>query len=155
MKEYYLKKIQHPQQGQLYQFLERDVETGKEQTIDPFDSGMLQLQFERESLPKLFSITSKRSADATGFYRGEKFIVQRGAKFAASTSPKCPKKYIKLRENLVLDKLLVSLQHQFLLMEDTEFDSPMMAMGAVIGGWVRGSHDWKVGSDSKRHGSDD
>lgn len=28
-------------------------------------------------------------------------------------------------------------------MEDTEFDSPMMAMGAVIGGWVRGSHDWK------------
>ncbi|MDN3427446.1 DUF4357 domain-containing protein [Microbacterium sp. APC 3898] len=143
MKEYYLKKIQHPQEGELYQFLELDTETGEEQAIDPFESGMLQLHAETEPEVEIFSITSKRGADATGFYRGEKFVVQRGSKFAASTSPKCPKKYVKLRENLVLDKLLIPFEHQFLLMEDTEFTSPMMAMGAVIGGWVRGSHDWK------------
>ncbi|MDQ0429520.1 hypothetical protein QOZ98_002348 [Planomicrobium stackebrandtii] len=143
MKEYYVKKIQHPTEGELYQFLELDAQTSEEQIIDPFESGMLQLYPEKELAPDIFSITSKRGADATGFYRGEKFVVQRGSKFAASTSPKCPKKYIKLRENLVLDKLLVPFQHQLLLMEDTEFNSPMMAMGAVIGGWVRGSHDWK------------
>jgi len=138
MKEYYVKKIQHPQEGELYQFLELDNETGKEQIVDPFESGMLQLRAPLEEAHELFFITSKRGADATGFYQGDKFIVQRGAKFAATISPKCPKKYIKLRENLVLDKLLVPFQHQLLLMEDTEFDSPMMAMGAVIGGWVRG-----------------
>ena len=143
MKEHYVKKIQHPQEGELYQFLELDAETGEEQTNDPFESGMLQLHAEVEPTTEVFSITSKRGADATGFYREEKFVVQRGSKFAASTSPKCPKKYMKLRENLVLDKLLVPFEHQLLLMEDTEFDSPMMAMGAVIGGWVRGSHDWK------------
>ncbi|MBT2570035.1 methionine sulfoxide reductase [Planococcus sp. ISL-110] len=143
MKEYYVKKIYHPQEGELYQFLELDAQTGEEQTIDPFESGMLKFYPETEAVPDIFSITSKRGADATGFYRSEKFVVQRGSKFAASTSPKCPKKYVKLRENLVLDKLLVPFEHQLLLMEDTEFDSPMLAMGAVIGGWVRGSHDWK------------
>ena len=143
MKKYYVKKIHHPQEGELYQFLELDVQTGKEQTIDPFRSGMLQLYAEKEPAPDIFSITSKRGADATGVYRGEKFVVQRGSKFAASTSPKCPKKYVKLRENLVLDKLLVPFEHRLLLMEDPEFDSPMLVMGAVIGGWVRGSHDWK------------
>ncbi|WP_142826716.1 DUF4357 domain-containing protein [Planococcus soli] len=143
MKEYFLKKIHHPREGELYQFLELDAQTGQEQIIDPFESGMLQLYPEKEPASDVFTITSKRGADATGFYRGEKFVVQRGSKFAASTSPKCPKKYIKLRENLMLDKLLVPFQHQLLLMEDTEFNSPMMAMGAVIGGWVRGSHDWK------------
>ena len=143
MKKYYVKKIHHPQEGELYQFLELDAETGEERAIDPFESGMLQLHAETEPTPEIFSITSKRGADATGFYRGEKVVVQRGSKFAASTSPKCPKKYVKLRENLVLDKLLVPFEQQFLLMEDAEFASPMMAMGAVIGGWVRGSHDWK------------
>lgn len=147
MKEYYVKKIQHPQEGKLYQFLEVDNKTGMQQIIDPFESGMLQLHAPLEEAPELFFIISKRGADATGFYQGDKFIVQRGAKFAATISPKCPKKYIKLRENLVLDKLLVPFQHQLLLMEDTEFDSPMMAMGAVIGGWVRGSHDWKAASN--------
>ncbi|ANU22059.1 DUF4357 domain-containing protein [Planococcus donghaensis] len=147
MKEYYVKKIQHPQDGELYQFLELDTETGQEQIVDPFESGMLHLHEPREEVPELFFITSKRGADATGFYREDKFVVQRGAKFAATISPKCPKKYVKLRENLVLDKLLVPFQHQLLLMEDTEFDSPMMAMGAVIGGWVRGSHDWKAASN--------
>nr|MBF6634106.1 DUF4357 domain-containing protein [Planococcus sp. (in: firmicutes)] len=129
--------------GELYQSLELDGETGKEQIIDPFESGMIQLHTESKLKAKIFFITSKRGADATGFYRDTKFIVQRGSKFAASTSPRCPKKYVKLRENLVLDKLLIPFGHQFLLMEDTEFTSPMMAMGAVIGGWVRGSHDWK------------
>ncbi|TWT06531.1 methionine sulfoxide reductase [Planococcus sp. CPCC 101016] len=143
MKEYFVRKIQHLQEGELYQFFELNAETGKEQTIDPFESGMLQLHPETEPTPEIFSITSKRGADATGFYREERFVVQRGSKFAASTSPKCPKKYIKLREELVLDQLLVPFEHQFLLMADTEFVSPMMAMGAVIGGWVRGSHDWK------------
>ncbi len=147
MKEYYVKAIQHPQEGKLYQFLELDTETGQEQIDDPFESGMLQLHSPLDEALELFFITSKRGADATGFYRGNKFVVKRGAKFAASTSPKCPKKYVKLRENLVLDKLLVPFQHQLLLMEDTEFDSPMMAMGAVIGGWVRGSHDWKAANN--------
>lgn len=147
MKEYYVKKIQHPQEGELYQFLEVDNKTGQEQIIDPFESGMLQLHAPLERAPDLFFITSKRGADATGFYRKNQFVVQRGSKFAASTSPKCPKKYMKLRENLVLDKLLVPFQHQLLLMEDTEFESPMLAMGAVIGGWVRGSHDWKTASN--------
>ncbi|EIM05523.1 methionine sulfoxide reductase A [Planococcus antarcticus DSM 14505] len=146
MKEYYVKKIQPPQQGELYQFLERDAETGEEQAIDPFESGMLQLQVEQEPSPELFSVMSKRGADATGFYRGAKFVVQRGSKFAASTSPKCPEKYIKLRENLVLDKLLVPFQHQLLLMEDTEFDSSTLAMGTVIGGWARSSLGWKAAS---------
>lgn len=43
----------------------------------------------------------------------------------------------------MLDKLLVPFEHQLLLMEDTEFTSPMMAMGAVIGGWVRRSYGWE------------
>lgn len=43
MKGYYVKRIHHPQEGELYKFLEMNPETGQETVIDPFESGLLQL----------------------------------------------------------------------------------------------------------------
>lgn len=142
--DYFVKKVLHPTEGELYQFIGVDTETGEETIIDPFEAGMLERVGEPEpEKPELLFITSKRGADATGYHAGDKFVVTRGSKFAASTSPKCPKKYVVHRENLILDGLLVPVHKGLLLMEDVAFDSPMAAMGAVIGGWVRGPHDWK------------
>ena len=139
-KEFYLKKVIHDIHGELYQFLEVDAATGRQQVMDPFDTGMF-LKTVQE--PELLYIQSKRGADATGYYKGEKFIVKQGSKFASTASPKCPKKYLVSREKLMLEKRLVPFQNQLLVMVDIEFDSPQSAMGAAIGGWVRGAHDWK------------
>ena len=138
----YIKKVLQGSYGKLYQFLELDSITGEERTVNSFDSRMLQ-ELAQEAPPEILYINSKRGADASGYYLGEKFVVQKGSKFAASTSPKCPQRYIKLREGLVLDGILVPLHNQLLLMQDTEFESPMAAMGTVIGGWAKGLQGWK------------
>jgi hypothetical protein len=132
-KEVFLKKIIHHTYGELYQFLELDLASETEQGVSR----------ETSPEPELLYIQSKRGADAAGYCKGEKFVVKQGSKFAATTSPKCPKKYIVSRETLMLEKRLIPFQNQLLVMEDIEFDSPQAAMGAAIGGWVRGAHDWK------------
>ncbi|MBT2582809.1 methionine sulfoxide reductase [Planococcus sp. ISL-109] len=106
-----------------------------------FDSGLVSRY--QEPAPELFHITSKRGADATGFYRGERFIVQKGSKFAVTTTPKCPKRYLRFREELLLAGKFAPLGKQYLVLEDIEFDSPLLAMGVAIGGWAKGAHDWK------------
>lgn len=140
-KEIFIRKVSDTAQGELYQFLYLNPETGKEETVNPFETVLF--QEEKVPEPELLAIRSKRGADAKGYCRDDKFIVVKGSKFAASTSPKCPKKYIKLREHLLLEGLILPLGQQLLVMQDIEFDSPMAAMGAAIGGWVRGPHDWK------------
>ena len=137
-----VKRITHPNYGALSKFFELDEATRQETPVDPFDAGILLMAIE-EQLPEILTITSKRGADASGYHAGEKFVVLKGSKFAASTSPKCPKYYVKLREKLILEGLLIPLHNQLFLMEDYQFDSPMLAMGTVIGGWVRGPHHWK------------
>lgn len=136
-----MKKVIHEKYGELYQFLKLDEESGIEEVLHPFEAGLFPQMKEEPS--ELFHIQSKRGADATGYYKGDKFIVIEGSKFALSTSLKCPKRYIKMRENLVLAKLLVPLYNQLLVMEDIEFDSPTAAMGAAIGGWAKGQYGWK------------
>lgn len=140
--EIYVIKVVNEKYGELYQFLKVDLETGKKEVVFPFDIAQFP-EIVQEEEAELLTIQSKRGADAVGYSRASSFVVKQGSKFAASTSPKCPKKYIKLREILILDKKLVPLHNQLLVMEDIEFDTPMAAMGAAIGGWVRGPHDWK------------
>ncbi len=143
-KTQFVKRITHPDYGELYQFFEVDRVTQEETFVDPFDAGLLLLAMEEEeAMPEILAITSKRGADASGYYAGDKFVVQKGSKFAASTSAKCPKKYVKLREKLILEGLLIPLHNQLFLLEDYPFENPVIAMGTVIGGWVKGSHGWK------------
>ncbi|RLQ90233.1 DUF4357 domain-containing protein [Planomicrobium sp. Y74] len=142
-KTQFVKQITHPDYGELYQFYEVDEATRMKTLVDPFDAGILLMAMEEEELPEILAITSKRGADATGYYAGEQFVVQKGSKFAASTTVKCPKKYVKLREKLILDGLLIPLHNQLFLMEDYEFESVRSAMGTVIGGWAKGRHGWK------------
>ncbi|RNF39752.1 DUF4357 domain-containing protein [Planococcus salinus] len=140
--DYHVKKVFHPAHGEFYQFFKIDQATGQETAVSPFDAGMFQ-PIDKPPQPEILSIVSKRGADASGYYTGDKFTVIKGSKFAASTSPRCPERYIQLREDLVLEGLLVPIHNQLLLMEDVEFVSPTNAMGAVIGGWVRGPHGWR------------
>ncbi|MGO1058548.1 methionine sulfoxide reductase [Planococcus sp. FY231025] len=140
-KDYFIKKVPHERYGELYQFLEVDRETGEGAVVDPFEAGLL-VGMQPQEHPLLF-VKSKRGADARGFHRGQGFVVQKGSKFAASVSAKCPKKHIRRREELMLAKLLVPLHTQLLVMEDIEFDSPIAALGAAIGGWARAEHGWK------------
>lgn len=142
-KTQFVKRITHPDYGELYQFYEMDEATRTKTLVDPFDAGLLLMAAEEEELPEILGITSKRGADASGYYAGEKFVVQKGSKFAASTSAKCPKNYVKLREKLVLEGLLIPLHNQLFLLEDYEFESARAAMGTVIGGWGKRPHGWK------------
>ncbi|QHJ70152.1 DUF4357 domain-containing protein [Planococcus halotolerans] len=142
-KTQFVKRITHPDYGELYQFFELDEATRIKTLVDPFDTGLLLMAVEEEELPEILAITSKRGADASGYYAGNQFVVQKGSKFAASTSAKCPKKYVKLREKLILDGLLIPLHNQLFLLEDYEFESARAAMGTLIGGWAKGPHGWK------------
>ncbi|WP_422124309.1 DUF4357 domain-containing protein [Planococcus sp. X10-3] len=140
-KTQFVKRITHPDYGELYQFFQLDAVTQEETPVDPFDAGILLMAVEEQ--PEILTITSKRGADASGYYAGEKFVVVKGSKFAASTTAKCPKNYVKLREKLILEGLLIPLHNQLFLMEDYQFDTPMLAMGTVIGGWAKGPHGWE------------
>lgn len=140
--ERFIRKLDHSIYGRLYQFVEVDGETGREEIVEPFSTGLFR-KVEQQELRELLAVKSKRGADAAGFHRDEKFVVQKGSKFAASTSPKCPKKYISIREALILQKQLVPVHGQLLLMEDVAFDTSRIAMGVVIGGWAKGLHNWK------------
>jgi hypothetical protein len=140
--DYFIKKIPHGIYGDLYQFLAVDAETGEERSVNPFEAGLLEGAYAEEGPPLLF-VKSKRGADACGYRRGSRFVVQKGSKFAASVSPKCPKKYIRHREELILAKMLMPLHEGLLVMEDIEFDSPTAALGAAIGSWARAEHGWK------------
>lgn len=143
-KTHFVKRITHPDYGELYQFYEVDSVTQKETFLDPFDAGLLMSAVEElDQLPEILTITSKRGADASGYYMGEKFVVQKGSKFAASTTAKCPKSYVKLREELILEGMLIPLHNQLFLMEDYTFENPVIAMGTVVGGWGKGPHSWK------------
>lgn len=142
-KEYIIQQVVHDMYGELYRFLAVDGVAGTQETVDPYESGLLRELVAMPPAPELLYITSKRGAAAEGYYIGDRFVVKLGSKFAASTSPKCPKKYVRLREELLLRKLLIPLHGQLLVMEDIEFDSPTSAMGAAIGGWVKGAHNWK------------
>lgn len=142
-KTQFVKRITHPDYGELYQFYEVDRVTQEETMVDPFDAGLLQMAAEEEELPEILAITSRRGADASGYYAGEKFVVQKGSKFAVSTTAKCPKHYVKLREKLILEGLLIPLHDQLFLLEDVEFESARAAMGTVIGGWAKGPHGWE------------
>ena len=143
-KTQFVKRITHPDYGELYQFFELDGETQEEMPVDPFNAGILLMAVaEEEMLPEILTITSKRGAEAMGYYAGEKFIVQKGSKFAASTTAKCPKSYVRLREKLILEGLLIPLHNQLFLLEDVEFETATTAMGTVIGGWAKGPHGWK------------
>ncbi|WP_281863570.1 DUF4357 domain-containing protein [Planomicrobium okeanokoites] len=144
-KTQFVKRITHPDYGELYQFYEVDGATREGTLLDPFEAGLLLMAEaeEVEVLPEILVISSRRGADATGYYAGEQFVVQKGSKFAASTSAKCPKNYVKLREKLVLEGLLIPLHNQLFLLEDYMFENPVIAMGTVIGGWCKGPHGWK------------
>ncbi|AQQ54745.1 DUF4357 domain-containing protein [Planococcus lenghuensis] len=140
--ERFIRKMDHSIYGRLYQFIEVDAETGEEAVVEPFSAGLFR-KVEQQELRELLAIKSKRGADAVGFYREDKFFVQKGSKFTASTSAKCPKRYIKLREELILQQQLIPVHGQLLLMADIAFDSPRTAMGVVIGGWAKGLHNWR------------
>lgn len=142
-KTQFVKRVTHPDYGELYQFFELDGETREETLVDPFDAGILLMAVEEEVLPEILTITSKRGAEASGYYAGEKFVVQKGSKFAVSTTAKCPKSYVRLREKLILEGLLIPLHNQLFLLEDVEFETATTAMGTVIGGWAKGPHGWK------------
>ncbi|WP_033541028.1 methionine sulfoxide reductase [Planococcus sp. CAU13] len=144
-KTHFVKRITQPDYGELYQFYEVDKATREETPVDPFDAGLLLMAVEEE-LPEILTITSKRGADASGYYMGEKFIVLKGSKFAVSTTAKCPKNYVRLREKLVLEGLLIPLHNQLFLLEDYVFDNAVIAMGTVVGGWGKGPHGWKAES---------
>ena len=134
MLQRYIKKVLLSTYGKLYQFLKLGPITDEENTVYPFEIGVFS-EVIQEELPKILIITSERGVDASGFYRGGKFVVQKGSKFAASTFSKCLKKYGKLREGLILEGILISLHQQLFLLEDVEFDSLGAAMGTVIGSW--------------------
>ncbi|WP_088006078.1 DUF4357 domain-containing protein [Indiicoccus explosivorum] len=140
--ERFIRKMDHSIYGRLYQFVEFDPETGQEEIVEPFHTGLFR-KVEQQELRELLAIRSKRGAEAVGFHREDEFIVQKGSKFAASTSPKCPKKYIRMREALILDGSLLPVHGRLLLTKNTAFDSPRTAAGVVIGGWAKGLHDWK------------
>ncbi|MCM3609975.1 methionine sulfoxide reductase [Planococcus sp. MERTA32b] len=144
-KTQFVKRITHPDYGELYQFYEVDGTTREETLLDPFDAGILLMSEveEAEELPEILKISSRRGADASGYYAGERFVVRKGSKFAVSATAKCPKNYVKLREKLILEGLLIPLHNQLFLLEDHEFESARTAMGTVIGGWAKGPHGWK------------
>ena len=88
-------------------------------------------ELEEEAPPEMLYSNSRRGVDASGYYFGEKFIVQKGSEFAALTSPECPQRSKILREGLVFQGILISFLNQLLLMQDVEFESPIVAIQVV------------------------
>lgn len=76
--EFVIRKVAHEIYGEVYQFLAVDVEAGTQEVVDPYESSLLQRPVSLEPAPELLYITSKRGAEAEGYYKGERFVVKLG-----------------------------------------------------------------------------
>lgn len=102
----------------------------------------------RELKPKqkenLFFIKAARGADGRGEPTSEGFVVLKGSKAAGSTVNSMTSNFIKLREKLLEDGVILNRGEYLEFPDDYIFSSPSTAASIVLGRNANGLTEWKL-----------
>lgn len=91
-----------------------------------------------------FIINAARGANAEGEPSADGFVVFKGSKAAGSTVPSMTSNFIKLRDDLIDEKAIVSTDDSYEFTDDYIFSSPSTAASIVLGRNANGLSEWKL-----------
>ena len=92
----------------------------------------------------LFYIKAARGANSKGIPSSDGFIVLKNSELAISTVNSMQKSLINIREKLIADKVIISVNQKLLFLQDFEFSSPSTAAAIVMGRNANGQKEWKL-----------
>jgi len=98
----------------------------------------------KDQLQRTFYIKAARGADATGELSSDGFVVLKGSKVATSTVPSMTKNFIKLREHLISESVIIADGEFLSFSDDYLFSSPSTAAVMVMGRNANGLTEWKL-----------
>jgi hypothetical protein len=100
-------------------------------------------EFKPKQKQEIFIIKGARGADAQGESTSDGFVVFKGSKAANTTVNSMTPSFVKLRANLIDDKILIDKVEYFEFSEDYIFSSPSTAAVIVMGRNANGLTEWK------------
>jgi hypothetical protein len=100
-------------------------------------------QYKPKQTQITFSIKAARGADGQGEPTSDGFVVFKGSKAAASIVNSLTPSFIKLRQKLIDEDILVNKTNYFEFSEDYIFSSPSTAAVMIMGRNANGLTEWK------------
>jgi hypothetical protein len=101
-------------------------------------------EFKSKQKQETFIIKAARGADAQGLLTSEGFVVLKGSKAALTLVPSVTSNFIKLRQQLVDQEIIIEKEQWFEFPEDYIFSSPSTAAAIVMGRNANGLTEWKL-----------
>lgn len=92
----------------------------------------------------IFYINSTRGADGQGEPTSEGFVVFKGSKAAGTTVPSMTSNFIKIRQKLIDQNIIIQKGESFEFPEDYIFSSPSTAAAMILGRNANGLTEWKL-----------
>lgn len=92
----------------------------------------------------IFAIKAARGADANGEPTSDGFVVLQGSKIALTTTPSMSISLVNLRQKLIDDGVIKSIEGNLILSEDYIFTSPSLAAAIIMGRNANGLEEWKL-----------
>jgi len=90
-----------------------------------------------------FYIKSARGADGQGVQTSEGFVVFKGSKVAVESVKSFPPNFVKIRNKLIDENILLHKGEYYEVTEDYLFSSPSTAAAIVMGRNANGLEEWK------------
>ena len=97
-----------------------------------------------EQINNTFYIDAARGANAKGQMTNEGFVVLKDSEIATSPTSSFPQNWLKVRQSLIDDEIIVQVNNKLVFREDYLFSSPSAAAAVVMGRSANGLTEWKL-----------
>ena len=97
-----------------------------------------------EENARMLFLQGARGANARGISTTEGFVVTKGSLMAGSVTRSYAENYVRLREKLLADEVVVPEGTEFRFTKDTLFSSPSTAASVIMGRCANGLTEWKT-----------
>lgn len=100
-------------------------------------------EFKPKQKQEIFYIKAARGADSQGEPTSDGFVVFKGSQAAATTVNSMTSNFIKIRQRLIDDNVLINKEEFYEFTDDYIFSSPSTAAAMVMGRNANGLTEWK------------
>lgn len=97
-----------------------------------------------EEVRNTFYINAARGANSKGQMTNEGFVVLKDSEIANTLTNSFPQNWIKKRQSLIDDQIIVKVNGKLVFREDYLFSSPSAAAAIVMGRSANGLTEWKL-----------
>jgi hypothetical protein len=106
--------------------------------------GKREVKSAKQQAQETFYIKAARGADAQGEPTTDGFVVLKGSKAANSTVPSMTENFVKLRNELISNGVIIENNGTLEFSDDYVFSSPSTAAAIVLGRNANGLTEWKL-----------